>query len=81
MAFSALVKRGPAAWQFLYTFLGFALTIEGTVISMINELTTTISRLGVFGAVAVATIYLFLDCGRFQNWLIGVKCRYEGKSR
>jgi hypothetical protein len=32
------VKRGPESWSYIYIALGFALTIEATVVSMIEPL-------------------------------------------
>lgn len=75
------MRRGKDAWQYLYTLLGFALTIEGTVVSMIVELRCTSARLLVFGAGAAFTIWAFLDWGWFQNKLFGLKARYEDKFR
>jgi hypothetical protein len=33
---SATVTRGPASWAFIYIALGFAISIEGTAISLIT---------------------------------------------
>jgi hypothetical protein len=36
--FTAKVTRGPQSWAFFYVTLGFALTIEDTIIQMISPL-------------------------------------------
>jgi hypothetical protein len=33
---SAEVHRGPESWNYIYIFLGFALSIEGTLIGFLN---------------------------------------------
>ena len=73
------VKRGDHSWQILLVFLGFALTIEGTVISML-ELPTWL-RLSIFFAIAGSTWAAFMHSGRFQNWLIGWYQRNASKFR
>jgi hypothetical protein len=76
----AKIRRGEKSWVYIYTLLGFALTIETGVMGLIKplqwpwNLTTLI-------VVAAATIWLFLDCGWFQNKLIGIKVRNEDKLR
>lgn len=80
VSFSAKVKRGPQSWAFLYTFLGFVLTIETGVVALITPLKwpANLVTLLIIGAV---TVYLFLDNGWFQNKLLGLKARYEEKER
>jgi hypothetical protein len=77
---SAKVKRGEKSWSYLYTLLGFALTIETGIVGLVDPLKWpwNLVSLVVVGAV---TIYLFLDNGWFQNKLIGIKARYEEKLR
>lgn len=74
------VKRGEKSWTFLYTVLGFALTIETGVVALITPLKWPWNLL-TFVVVAVTTTYLILDNGWFQNKLIGIKGRYEEKLR
>jgi hypothetical protein len=74
----AKVRRGPESWAYIYITLGFALTIEGTVIDMgfhypWNLLTYLI--------VGVLTVWLFFFNGWFQNKLIGIKAKYESAAR
>jgi hypothetical protein len=72
------VKRGPESWSYIYIALGFALTIEPTVVSMIEPLKfpwNIITYLIVGGL----TFWLFLNNGWFQNKLVGLKIRYEEK--
>ena len=80
MRATATVKRGPQSWAFIYTFLGFALTIETGVVALITPLKWP-WNLGTFLAVGAITIYLFLDNGWFQNKILGWKSRYEEKER
>jgi hypothetical protein len=74
------VKRDQQSWTYIYVVLGFALTIESTVVSMITPLCFPLNIL-VFAIIAVATWYLFRECRWFQNKLIGWKIRYESKFR
>ena len=73
------VKRDQQSWTYIYVVLGFALTIESTVVSMITPLCFPWNIL-VFAIIAVATWYLFRECRWFQNKLIGWKIRYESIS-
>lgn len=77
---TATVKRGPQSWAFLYTFLGFALTIETGVVGLIAPLQWPCNLLTLI-VVGAITVYLFLCNGWFQNKLIGLKARYEEKER
>jgi hypothetical protein len=77
---TAKVKRGKESWAYLYTLLGFALTIETGVVALITPLKWPWNLL-TFALVGWVTIYLFLDNGWFQNKLIGLKARYEEKLR
>lgn len=65
----AKVKRGEQSWQILLVFLGFALTIEGTVISMLDL--QSWARLSIFAVVAGSTWAAFMNSGWFQNRLLG----------
>ncbi len=74
------VNRGPESWAYIYIFLGFTLSIEGTVISLITPLGFP-WNVALYAIVAVGTVWLFLDNGWFQNKLISWKIRYEQKGR
>jgi hypothetical protein len=74
------VKRGKESWAYIYTLLGFALTIETGVVALISPLKWP-WNLVTFAIAAVITGYLFLDNGWFQNKLIGLKGRQEEKLR
>jgi len=76
----ATVKRGPESWAYVYVVLGFALTIESTLVAMVTPLRFPWNILG-FAIIAVATWYLFLWSGWFQNKLIWWKNQYENKFR
>jgi hypothetical protein len=77
---SATVVRGSESWIFIYVLLGFALTIEGNLIQMIGSLESP-WNLVVFLAAMLVTVWFFISSGRFQNWLIGMKIKYETKAR
>jgi hypothetical protein len=77
---SATVVRGAESWTFIYVFLGFALTIGGNFIQIIEPLGPRYNP-AVFFAFVFATVWLFIGNGRFQNWLIGMKIKYETKAR
>jgi hypothetical protein len=74
----AKVIRGPESWTFIYLALGFAISIEGQIISMIATLPWNLIAYLFFGG---ATFWLFICCGRFQNRLIRLKHSYETKPR
>lgn len=76
----AKVKRGQASWSFIYITLGFALSIEGSVISMYSPLHWP-SNVFTYLALATVTSWLFIGNGWFQNKLIGWKNHYEEKLR
>jgi hypothetical protein len=79
MTVDAKVRRGPESWAFIYIALGFALTIESTVISMIpNAFPWNIFG---YAAIAAATTWLFIESDWFQGKLLGMKSRYESKLR
>ena len=77
---SAKIKRGEKSWSYLYTLLGFALTIETGIMGLIEPLKWPWNLVTLLLAGAI-TVYLFLDNGWFQNKLIGLKARYEEKLR
>ena len=74
------VKRGPETWAYIYIMLGFALSIEGTVIAMITPLLFPWNLI-VYAGVATVTFRLFINNGWLQNKLVGLKNRYEEKGR
>jgi hypothetical protein len=77
---TASVTRGPESWAYIYTALGFVLTIESTVIGMMTPLDFPWNFI-VFAALAVITVYLFIESAWVHNKLIGLKLRYENKPR
>lgn len=60
--------------------MGFAVAIEGTAIQMITPLEFP-WNVATYLVVSAATFWAFLECGWFQNKLIGWKGRYENKTR
>ena len=77
---NALVKRGSGSWTYIYTVLGFVVTIESTVIGMLTPLTFP-WNLAAFLILAAGTTWWFLKSGWFQDKLIGLKTQYEDKAR
>jgi hypothetical protein len=63
------VKRAGESWNYIYIFLGFALTIEGTFIQMFNL--DAVSNLVLYLPAIAVTWYLFLHDGWFHNKLTG----------
>lgn len=76
----AKVRRGPESWAYIYTVLGFTVTIESTVIGMMTPLTFP-WNLAVFIGVAALTAWQFIENSWLHNKLIGLKNRYENKLR
>jgi len=76
----AQIIRGAISWSYFYIFLGFALSIEGTVIQMIVPLLFPCNIL-LFLVVGGITVYLVLFSGWFQGKLIGWKNWYENIPR
>jgi hypothetical protein len=74
------VTRGPEGWAYIYIALGFALSIEATIVQMIDPLHFP-WNLAAYAVIALSTAWLFLSSGWFHTKLIGWKNRYEGKSR
>jgi hypothetical protein len=60
------VKRGPESWSYIYVTLGFVLTIEATIITMIEPLKFPWNIVA-YLIFAAFTIWQFLDNGRLQN--------------
>jgi hypothetical protein len=73
---TATVTRGRESWNFIYIFLGFALTIEGTLLQMIDPLRCPFNIIA-YLALGAVTSWLFLLSGWFQNMLIRMKNSYE----
>jgi hypothetical protein len=73
--------RGEKSWQFIYIALGFAISIEGTLIQMISPPLTFPSSIILYGAVASVTFYLCICNYRFQNRILRMKRAYEDRSR
>jgi hypothetical protein len=71
------IKRGPISWDYFYTLLGFALTIETGVCSMLPRPHGFVVLL----LSAAPTIHLVLFNRWFQQKLIGWKARYEDAER
>ena len=76
----AKVKRGKDSWAYIYTMLGFALTIETGIMGLITPIRWPCNLILLL-IVGAATVYLFLDNGWFQNKLIGFKSKFEEKGR
>jgi hypothetical protein len=76
----AQVIRGPESWGYVYTVLGFVVTIESTVIGMMAPLTFPWNVI-IFFVLALATVWLFIENKWLHNKLIGLKSRYENKPR
>lgn len=79
-AISAEIKRGESSWNYIYVALGFAIAIEGTVVQMVEPLKFPWNIL-TFISLAGVTGHVFLNCGWFQNKLIGWRMRYESRYR
>jgi hypothetical protein len=77
---TAEIRRGPDSWTFIYIVLGFALSIEGTCLQMIEPLRFPYNIIFYVALMAV-TFWLFICNGWFQNKLIGIKGQYENKAR
>ena len=74
------IKRGPDSWAYIYIALGFAVSIEGTIIQMVAPLLFP-WNVGLYIAIAAVTIWAFLDNRWLQNKLVGMKLRFEEKER
>jgi hypothetical protein len=75
----ATVKRGGESWTYFYVALGFALSIEGTVVGMIQPLAFP-WNLVAYLVVGAVTFWLVLFNGWFQNKLVRWKNAYEQKA-
>ncbi len=74
------VTRGPETWAYIYVWLGFTLTIEGTIITMIAPLIYPWNLI-VYATLGAITFWLFINNAWFQNKLVRMKIRYETKAR
>jgi hypothetical protein len=79
IASAARVLRGKESWNFLYVALGFAVSIEGTVIGMMGL--TFPNNAMLYVLVGGITTYLFMFNGQAQDKLIGWKERHENAPR
>jgi cytochrome b subunit of formate dehydrogenase len=74
------IRRGPVAWTFIYVALGFALSIEGTFLQMIEPLRFPWNLVAYVALMAV-TIWLFTSNRWFHEKLVEIKDRMENKAR
>jgi hypothetical protein len=72
----AAILRAPASWSYFYVLLGFALSIEGTIIQML-PLPSSWLNIAVFLIVGYVTYRLVLFSGSCQDRLIRWKERIE----
>ena len=75
----AKVQRGQESWTFIYITLGFAISIEGTVISMMPL--SFPWNVIIYVIVAFLTGWAWIESGWVHNKLLGIKARYETKAR
>ncbi|HVM77620.1 MAG TPA: hypothetical protein VMU06_01285 [Stellaceae bacterium] len=75
----AKVIRGPQSWTYIYIVLGFAVAIEGAIISMVPLKFPW--NVIAFVFLAAVTFWLFLSSAWLHAKLIGLKNRYESKAR
>jgi len=73
------VRRGDESWAYIYVALGFALSIEGTIVQMLFFERPWNAVL--YLALMVGTVRLFVFSGQFQDWLFGLKERVENMPR
>ena len=71
-------SRGPNSWNYFYIALGFALSIWGTIIEMLDFLHFPYNVL-LYVVTGAGLVWLFLFNGWFQNKLIGWKNSYENR--
>jgi hypothetical protein len=76
---NARVRRGDESWAYIYVALGFALSIEGTIVQMLFFERPWNAVL--YLALMVGTVRLFVFSGQFQDWLFGLKERVENMPR
>ena len=73
------IKRNAQSWAYLYIVLGFAVSIEGSIIGMLPFRWPT--NVAIYLLSIAATAWLIIDSGWCQNKLIGIKNYYEEKER
>jgi hypothetical protein len=76
----AKTVRGPVTWTFIYVTLGFALSIEGTFLQMIEPMRFPWNLIAYVALMAV-TIWLFTSNKWFHEKLVRIKGRIENKAR
>ena len=76
----ANVIRGQPSWGYIYTVLGFLVTIESTVIGMMTPLIFPYNVIS-FLAAAALTVWPFIESEWVHNKLLSLKNRYENKPR
>ena len=72
--------RGRLSWDYLYTTLGFAFTIESTVIGMMTPISCPWNII-LFATIAAFTIWLFIESEWLHDKLLAIKTKYENKAR
>jgi hypothetical protein len=72
------VKRAKISWNYFYITLGFALTISGTIIQMLDFLHFPCNLL-LYVVTAAVLFWLFLRSRWFRNELIGLQHRIESR--
>ena len=77
---SHTTTRGSETWAYIYTVLGFLVTIESTVIGMMTPLACPWNIL-IFIALAAMTVWQFIENEWLHNKLVALKIRYENKPR
>lgn len=78
----AQVRRGETSWTYLYTILGFALTIETGIVSVMSPKPLAWPvNLAVLVAALSFTAVAILNNSGIQNALFRIKKHYESKFR
>ena len=75
----AKVQRGQDSWNFIYIVLGFALSIEATIVGM-----TPLRfpwNIILYVVIWFVTFQSSINNGSFHNKLLGWKNSYESKAR
>ena len=74
------VTRRQTNWAYFYIFLGFALSLEASIVAFVEPLRWP-WNLVTFLMTSGVTVYLVLFNAWFQNKLLGWKASYEDKAR
>jgi hypothetical protein len=69
------VTRGQESWTYIFSALGFALTIEGNVIAMTPSIKWY--HIPMYVAVSILTIWAFIRCTWLHDRLFALKIWYE----